>query len=274
MPTGQLASIFTRILDGSLEQCIWGGSAWGSAVSVSATRSLRPAYIKESDTTARLVYSYGSSGGLKERIWANGTWGSELPVPDTSDYGAFYPSYTKLITGELILGYLDFYDYEYVDRVLLDSGWGSEERYSLNNMTEPVRFQTKDGAQSLIYIRDSDGYLVERTLQRYARIGAGIIAEGGNATTGYWEKWGNGKLVQWGTFVSTTATQAYNFPISFIAPPTYLNFHSPFVSTYIQSADLCASPPVSATSMTVITTKNGNSTAGLFFYWHAIGRWK
>jgi hypothetical protein len=52
-----------------------------------------------------------------------------------------------------------------------------------------------DGELRIAYQRTPDGYLVERPLQRYAQLGAGIIESGGDETNGYWTKYSNGDLI-------------------------------------------------------------------------------
>jgi hypothetical protein len=282
MADGRYRLILAQETEGkTYEVIITSAGVWGSPVvkiSVAATNSSLEALA---DGRMRFIYSRG--GATYELIIAeDGTWGSAVSKIASAIVS---PKLTLLPDGTTRLIYaLSSSIYE---AIITSAGvWGSPvSKASFQSGGHYCESQLlPDGRSRILYHRSGYTYRLDEILTTdafseipvkddYAFVGAGIEEVGQNSN-GIYIKFSDGTLEAWGSFTSSTATQAYTFPIEFSAPPTYVNFQSPFISTYIQSADLCASPAISATGMTVLTTKGGNGMAGLFFYWHARGRWK
>ena len=116
-----------------------------------------------------------------------------------------------------------------------------------------------------------------------------VVIDSGSNSNGNWEKWSNGKLVQWGVksfthsvtaawgslFASTDACTV-NFPIPFIATPTFISSprttssNSAFFGNY-------GTPSINATRATNVTAlfrPTSNENVPFVVHWTATGRWK
>jgi len=125
-------------------------------------------------------------------------------------------------------------------------------------------------------------------LQRYARIGAGIIESGSNSN-GSWIKYGDGTMEQWGTKSNTiTVATAYGgifygnfgaitFPVAFLAgiiPDVGIYaVHSTGGITWAAGAtgDTRTNTGVTATNIVSPISRTGFIQA---CSWRAIGRWR
>ena len=100
---------------------------------------------------------------------------------------------------------------------------------------------------------------------------------GGN-TNGSYIMFDDGTMEEWGSFTSAAISEYRTFPMPFIANPTSVQFEAPYPNgaSYLRQADLSSNggTMLSPTTMYVITASNGSGTSGVFYYWHAIGRWK
>jgi len=146
---------------------------------------------------AIIIYRQYSTGYLVHRILNldTGTLGSEITITTVA---AISPSCIRMINGEFRVTYCRVSDNYVCQRIWSGSAWGSETELNSAASASPCYLQESSGNLRLAYIRTADNYLIERTLRRYAQVGAGIIEEGGDDATGYWEMSGNDKLEQWG----------------------------------------------------------------------------
>ena len=265
---GVLRVAYCRDSDGYLVERVQTAGVWGAESVIHAGYSSVPSYIQTSDGVLRIAYqeSVDFVSYLVERVQTAGVWGAESVIATTVTITC-YPAYVQTIDGVLRVAYRNNYGY-LVERVQTAGVWGEE---SIINAADPATnptpsyIQTSDGVLRIAYRQDDTGYLVERTLQRYAQIGAGIIEHGSNAD-GVYDKYSSGKLVC--TIPPRTLTHgtSYDWPYDFVATPDYANF------TFI---DASASVVVGVHTLTATTYAphigGGGSTTltGI-----AIGRWK
>ena len=263
---GTLRSSYRRISDNYIVERIWSGSAWGAESVINNSAAYGPSYIQ--DQLGQLRISYSKVTSLVERIWSGTSWGAESVVNSASSQS---PTYILNVDDVLRILYTRDSDNYIVERIWSGTAWGSESIVNAESSSVPACIQLRDGSARVAYINYSNYYLYERTLIRYAQIGAGIIASGGDATSGYWEKHGNGKLVQWG-IPSIANGATVTFPTAFIAIPQFCEIHinndssNPLVSQ-------CYS--ITATSFGAnLRFADGTACPTVSTAWLAIGRWK
>ena len=212
---GRLGVTGPTILDGDCRSNI--DSEWTPESVINAAISAFPSYIQLADGELRVAYRRGADNYLVERVWSGSAWDAESAINAAISYD---PLYIQLIDGELRIAYRRGADNYLVERVWSGSAWDAESVINAAVSYDPSYIQLADGELRIAYRRGADGYLVERTLQRYAKIGAGIIAEGGNATTGYWTAWGNGRL-EYEVSKSIVSDTLYDFGLS--APYAFID---------------------------------------------------
>jgi len=126
-----------------------------------------------------------------------------------------------------------------------------------------------------------DGYIYIYQQQRYARVGAGIIESGYVTDRGYYEKYGNGWMLQFvraGTLLTTDsydsysgyhAYKAYTFPVPFYSVPHVIGF----VELYYGAQCSCGPYTTSVAGTTLYVAGLDATNQAYPGYW-AFGRWK
>ena len=218
LASGELRIAYRRVSDEYIIERVWSGTAWGAESVINAANSTDPAYIQLASGELRIAYRRLSDNYLVERVWSSTAWGAESVINAAKSYE---PTYIQLASGELRIAYRRVSDDYIVERVWSGTAWGAESVINAAISYSPAYIQLASGELRIAYTRAaSDYYLVERTLQRYARLGAGIIESGGDDTTGYWEKWSNGtmhcyKKVASGSASSTSRKFSSTWPKEF-----------------------------------------------------------
>jgi hypothetical protein len=134
-----------------------------------------------------------------------------------------------------------------------------------------------NGESRFSYYDQGAALLSERTLQRYARLGAGIIESGSNAN-GRYIKYSDGTMECWGVESSTEDTTTNvktitaTFPVAFIAAPhVSYSLRQSSTSTYSSSLVISAITTTTAT----LTFKLDIAISRTWHrHWHSIGRWR
>jgi hypothetical protein len=179
-------------------------STWGSETTINEASSSYPTYIQLQDEELRVAYRRDADGYLVERIYnfTTSTWGSETTINEASSSD---PTYIQLQDEELRVAYQRDTDSYLVERIynFTTSTWGDESSINEDYSYEPTYIQLQDGELRIAY-RSSDNDLVERRLQRYARLGAGVIESGHNAN-GYYQLESDGTLRMWVAIQSPVA---------------------------------------------------------------------
>jgi hypothetical protein len=158
-------------------------SSWGGESLVGSTVRSRVSYIQLQNGELRLAYSKGVSSSVYERLYNFDTnqWGEEKSL--VTSYAQF-PKYIQHISGEFEV-YYTLSSTKYLCKKIFDfeSGtWGSESTVIGSIAINPAFLHCTDGSILLSYTTTSGSNLLERTLQRYARVGAGIIESGNDGT--------------------------------------------------------------------------------------------
>ena len=180
-----------------------------------------PFYIVRSNNVVHLFFYRTSDSAIAEvRGTVESLKSTEFVVigSDPSLAGAI-----ETVAGKLMVAYTrsDIGTAEYKVFDDTTSTWGSGVQIADPAMTPRISQRLTDGGISFFYRPDIIPWtLQERTLQRYARLGAGIIESGGDDTTGYWEKWSNGtmhcyKKVASGSASSTARAFSSTWPKEF-----------------------------------------------------------
>lgn len=261
---------------------IWNDDtdSWGGQQTINSGMNYLsgpPTLFATPDGGFSVMYFPQSSAVFVERIWNGSSWGAENPR--WSAAGKMIP--IRLVNNELRLYYPNNSNVVCY-RVWSATGWGAEISLGLSSWYYPAVAQGLDGNIRLSMIRSSDSYLVERTLQRYAQLGAGIIESGSNANGSY-IKFSDGTMIctgQWlqspatsisNAFGSTAGTMYYNdwewtFPVAFT---TLLGLGSggggARAGGFLMSAE----------SLTAATHRvwSANNSSTYYIYATAIGRW-
>jgi len=198
---GNIRLVFHRhATDGFLMEKVYDGSSWGTAYIINAANSFSPSYVYRDSRELRVAYYRGADGYLCERVWSGTAWGAEFVINSASSAG---PNYIELVSGELRIAYTRASDNYVCERIWSGSAWGAETVVNSNQSSLPNYIQLADGQLRLTYravTGPTTGFIVERTLSRYARIGAGIIESGINTYGGY-NKFGNGSVLYNGAWV-------------------------------------------------------------------------
>jgi hypothetical protein len=176
----------------------FGASSWGDEMVINSTKGLYPSYIETRNEVLRISYYNVDDHSLVERIYNFGTstWGSEVVITDSADVRN--PSYMQTQLEELRIVYNNYATGDIVEKVydFGTSTWGSEVVITDVSAYNISYIQLELGDIRLAYIKASDQTLVEITLQRYARLGAGVIESGHNAN-GYYQLESDGTLRMW-----------------------------------------------------------------------------
>jgi hypothetical protein len=269
--SGVLRIAYTLYATNALVERTWSGSAW-SAESTVASGSL-PSYALDGDGVLHVAYTRTSDSYLVEKTWSGSAWGSETVINAAN---SAYCSYVRLVNDELRIAYRRDSDGYLVERTFSGTAWGSESVINAANVLYPALLQLANGDLVISYARSSDDYLVERTLQRYARVGAGIIESGSNAN-GYYVKFSDGTVQQWGTWSvsggsATTFSFTISYPVAFTSTP-YVNAVRDSLTGLHYWVLRYATPGLSTASVVFIeldvVSRDIDSTGS----WYAIGRW-
>jgi hypothetical protein len=214
-PDGEYRIIYLNV-DGYLVQKITSSGVWGDddtelVISTDDCRDM--CMILQQDGEYRMAYWKNADKDLYERITENGIWGGESLITSGT---IEVPSLVQEVSGEFRVAY---WNGSIKEKVTIDGVWGTETSIASGSWSSYT--QLANGDLAIAYKRAADGYLVERTLQCYARIGAGVTDEG-VSTDGrsWWEITGNGRLRQWGwTFragnSTSSATVVVTYPRAF-----------------------------------------------------------
>ncbi len=188
----------------------------------------RPAYIRRANGNihiAGIKSNYPSDDELVEYVYEDSAWSgptvlATMPSPDKPR-----PAYVETLNGELRIAYcLGMTQID--ERVLGSAGWSAATTISAGTAYAPAYAQLANGELRIGYA-DASYHIVERRLQRYARIGAGIIESGGNDTDGYYQVFSDGTAECWGWgFVTWTSGATYinktvTMPITFDSEDYY-----------------------------------------------------
>lgn len=203
LANGELRIAYQRVADGYIVERIWGGAAWGAESVVNNATSISPSYAQLDTGELRIIYSRDSDDYIVERIWSGSAWGAESVINNAASIS---PVSIKTLDGSIRLAYRRNADNYIVERILENGGWGAEAVINASTSLSPAYVQLIDGSLRLAYIASTN--VVERTLRRYARLGAGVTDEG-VSTDGrsWWEKKGNNRIHQEGwTYITGDGT--------------------------------------------------------------------
>jgi hypothetical protein len=248
-------------------QKIWSGTAWDSgAAVVSGATTYNLTLTTRHSGERRMAYRRALDNYLVERVYSGGAWSSEAIINNAPTYSS---SYIELINGELQIFYQTSAG-KVANRIFNGSTWGGETIISNYDTAFITLYQSYSGVLRLCYKRLSDGYLVERTLQRYAQIGAGIIESGSNADGSY-IKFSDGTIQQWRHIVSPVgaANTTITLPHPVLYIPSYGGgvVHCSYVPT-VNANVFCTAWLSSGTEWTYYIS------ASQPIYLSYIGRWK
>jgi len=195
-------------------------SGWSAASTVTADIEAAGGYILDANGNRKAFYIDQADGYVKSKT-NTGTWGSEI---DEIDVESYYADAIVDINGATRVTYLRVSDIQFVEDIYtgawaggLDTGLFGYYQYYTQSLNGNIYF-------AYVAAADRDAYLA--TLQRYARIGAGIIESGGTGAQddAHYEKYSNGYARVWGrAWVSTSnassASREFNItlPINLVA---------------------------------------------------------
>jgi hypothetical protein len=267
---GSLRVVYRRGSDSYLVQrTSLDGVVWSSESIINSSVSLDPTIIQQFNGLLMVAYQSGSPGPIVQRTSDDGTtWSTESNIDAAI---SSYPMIMQQSDGVLRVVY---FNGSIVQRTSPDGGVTWSAASIINGMLsyDPSTIQQADGSLRVVYRRVADNYIVQRTLQRYARIGAGIIESGSNANGSY-IKYGDGTMMQWGTIASATTL-------------TYTTFGYP--ATFVSSLGVTKCAAISGSLIPSVNTGtvifwNSDYNQGTYYhtgpagnilYWQAIGRWK
>ncbi len=188
LASGELRIAYRKTSNTYLVERVWSGTAWGAESVINNANSSASSYIQLKNGELRIAYHRASDTYIVERVWSGTAWGAESVINNA--YSS-YPDYVETITGELRVAYYRASDGYIAERIWNGTSWGAASIINDAVSVYPTYIQLSSGELRVAYYRNSDGYLVERTLQRYAQLGAGVIASG-IVTGGFWRAWSDG----------------------------------------------------------------------------------
>lgn len=107
----------------------------------------------------------------------------------------------------------------------IEEPWSTGSVINAAYSFDPTYIQLANGELRSAYRRNSDGYIVERTLQRYARVGAGIIETSLSNASSY-SVFSTGLVIEHGKTSITMAAGANTYAI--VGPVTFANNNAAF----------------------------------------------
>ena len=261
--------VFFRKIDGLYVNTKTAGT-WGTSIQIDSTGSgaiSSSAFVLDADmVTVRC--SYTITGSLKEFMYDTETSSvTGLATILAQSVGAV--SYIKSVSDELFIFFTLESGYPaFMRRSQSDIAWSSPFTIENTDLAYLNASQSNDGIIHVFATKPSDSsYIHALTLQRYARIGAGIIESGSN-TNGSYIKHGDGTMEQWNGEFGSFYTTGNN----------YLTFPTPFINDkYGISGSVL--PYAGHTWLEVWRNDASsfiflNNIAGNALSWHAIGRWE
>jgi hypothetical protein len=170
-PDGAIRIAYQEVGAGNpIYEIIDTGSGFGSPVTIVSTSTISaPSYAYTDDGVLRISY-IDASGYLVEKTYSSG-WGSASAITSAA---STWPTYFVDLDGLLSVAYRRGSDGYIVSKTHTTS-WSAETVLNSASSTAPALAQDLEGTLRLAYTSTA---LVERTLQRYAQIGAGIIESG------------------------------------------------------------------------------------------------
>jgi len=252
---------------------------WGGYVEHTTVGAYYTGAIHLPDDTVLILFTWGADTYLV-KIDSYGSW--DTPVVQTNIDAAF-ASFTLDTDDSIYCFYRDGSDTNiYYSKFDNYDQFESPTQISTipSGMAYPHMYRLVSGLWTVIYT-DAVTYIKTTTLQRYARIGAGIIESGGDDTNGRYIKYSDGTMLQWRTLTITPAYQTisgniWNF---------YYNGSAPLL--YFPVAFVGSSPAISSSidngAGVVQNLSTGGFNAQAFTYdnpttipyrYIAIGRWR
>jgi len=260
------------------------GTGWTATdTEITSFAAVEPTYVELDDGTLKVAYIKETAGShLYEKTYTNGSWPASDTVINGAESGR--PKYQKDLIGGLRIIYISYTPvdlFPYITERLFGTAWGTQTTVVSASASYPCPQQLADGSLSLIYVTASRIY--QKTLQRYARIGAGIIESGGDDTNGRYIKYGDGTMMQWGLWIGSTGTLATlpNWFGTTSGSSTCRYITVTFPATFYNTAIiLTANSQVAATRSTPTVNDFvgyliwNTDPAAYEYNWQAIGRWK
>ena len=258
---------------GTIRERVFSEGSWLPVSSIISSSSVELTYITVGGVLKSLIYIESTSRDLYISGFLNDTWQEpELFLSGTFDN----ISAVEDIFGNSIIVYKTSSGVFYT---VYDGASFTPSKNITADAEECMAYKMVDGNIGVVYRKASNGYIYERTLQRYAKIGAGIIESGSNANGSY-VKYGDGTMEQWGKIsFSCSSVENYNigtYGISFYSgeangtfPQEWLN--TPYLITHGYTGSL-----MTATSLTTYNMYREDRASGVprSVTWHAIGRWR
>ncbi|MGD9938610.1 MAG: hypothetical protein AB7T74_02290 [Clostridia bacterium] len=151
------------------------GATWGAPVSLTNYIASPNDYLYSGDFGLRLCYRKASNGYLFQVVHNGSSWEAEAEVISV-DIG--FTKYIELISGELFLYYRKTSDTKIYSSQYVSGAFGAGVLVVDTASNYLSTAQDVSGIIHILFSPTTGGYLNERTLQRYARIGGGFIAKG------------------------------------------------------------------------------------------------
>jgi hypothetical protein len=272
---------YKRVSDNYAVERIDSGSGFGSEEIITTTNAAQFSYVEDDEGILYFAYRRLSDDYLYETADDGTGWGAASAINSAA---SSYPTYVKLINGTLTIFYTRNSDNYIVWRIKSSTGWGAAVVANGAVSGLATGIQLYDGSIRLAYQENVNSYLAERTLQRYARVGAGIIESGSNANGSY-IKFSDGTMQQWGEVSTTPASgTTHNFtvtyPTAFIAASQcFPAVHSRYPgggggATNIIMSVYALSPGTTTSTCRLVSSTSESANTYFDVMWHAIGRWK
>jgi hypothetical protein len=181
---------YTRVSDTYICMCVDSGLGYSSESVISDSSGAYPHQFVNYLGEVVLTYC-NASGYISQQVDNGGGYSTSTTLVANASR---YPTQIQYVNDTIALTYRKDSDNYVYTRINSGSGFGAETVIVSAASDFPVQSQGFDGNITITYGRASDSYLCQRTLRRYAQVGAGIIAEGGDDTVGHWTVWGNGRM--------------------------------------------------------------------------------
>jgi hypothetical protein len=256
---------------GYLCQRIDSGAGYGAEVVINAALSYYPNQVQLFNGSIWLTYTRQSDGYLCQRIDSGAGYGAETEINSTV---ADFPNQFQYLDGSISLTYRKGSNSHLCQRIDSGAGYGAETDITGNSINYPNQLQRSDGIIILAYSNNSS-YPAQRTLKRYARVGAGIIEEGGDDATGHWTIWGNGRMeVDIKATSPTMAANTWGFP-GFTFPKAFSEIHSAIISG-LASLSWAGNPIITGGALALdifqAAIYPGSTTQTFIVFIHAVGK--
>lgn len=164
---------------------------WGSEVAVGSVTATSVASIIRSNGEMRVAYADGF-GVLYEAVCERPAM-TLTGIVSLTSFGGSSMDYSESIDGKLRIAYLAGVSRNIVERIL-GSSWGAPAAISVTQSSFSAYLQLQSGDLVVTYSTYTTNNLVERTLQRYARIGGGFTKFDSDVDGEYFETWNGRRL--------------------------------------------------------------------------------